>query len=300
MKILIIGAGVIGATYGWQLSTAGHDVSILARPGRKLALARDGFDIHYTDERTKPKSTGEVAFRPTIVDDWDSRDGYQLVIVAVRAQQLDELLPGLAARIGSATVLFFGNNWWGDEHIRQFLPASKYLFGFSRLVGGWRTEDRIECILFDAPGMVTMLGEPDGLQTERLRELVGMFQAAHLRPVISRDILGWLSTHYVEFLGAVGAILQIGSVEKFAENKDMVRAAILATREGLDVCKARGIAVKKAASMQLRLYSLPLWFLIPVAQMNYRLPGIQQFLSENIANGLEELGRQYSDVVTEG
>jgi hypothetical protein len=98
----------------------------------------------------------------------------------------------------------------------------------------------------------------------------------------------------------VGAILQIGSPEKFAQNKDLVRAAILATREGLNVYRTRGIDIKRAASMQLRLYALPLWFLVPVAQMNYSMPSIQQFLSENMAAGLEELSYQYTEGVTEG
>jgi ketopantoate reductase len=100
------------------------------------------------------------------------------VIVSVRAQQLDALLPELAAKSGATPILFFGNNWWANARIRNFLSASQYLFGFSRLVGGWRTENRIECILFDAPGMVTMLGEADGKQSARLQELQELFQRA--------------------------------------------------------------------------------------------------------------------------
>ena len=35
MKILIYGAGVVGCTYGWQLSKAGCDVTVLVRKGKK-------------------------------------------------------------------------------------------------------------------------------------------------------------------------------------------------------------------------------------------------------------------------
>ena len=35
MKILIYGAGVVGCTYGWQLSKAGCDVTVLVRKGQK-------------------------------------------------------------------------------------------------------------------------------------------------------------------------------------------------------------------------------------------------------------------------
>jgi len=40
MKILVFGAGVIGISYAWQLSLAGHDVALLVRPGRKQELER--------------------------------------------------------------------------------------------------------------------------------------------------------------------------------------------------------------------------------------------------------------------
>ena len=61
--------------------------------------------------------------------------------------------------------------------------------------------------------------------------------------------------------------------------------ALLATRERLDVYKARGFCVNRAASLNLRLYSLPLYLLIPLGQMNYRMPNLQQFMDENIADG---------------
>lgn len=38
MKILIYGAGVVGCAYGWQLSKAGCDVTVLVRKGQKRAL----------------------------------------------------------------------------------------------------------------------------------------------------------------------------------------------------------------------------------------------------------------------
>jgi ketopantoate reductase len=47
MKILVIGAGVIGTVYAWQLSEAGQEVSVLVRKGKKERLVEDGFCIRY-------------------------------------------------------------------------------------------------------------------------------------------------------------------------------------------------------------------------------------------------------------
>lgn len=38
MKILIYGAGVVGCTYGWQLSKAGCDVAVLVRKEQKKKM----------------------------------------------------------------------------------------------------------------------------------------------------------------------------------------------------------------------------------------------------------------------
>lgn len=59
-------------------------------------------------------------------------------------------------------MLLFQNNWWGDEKIKQYLPPDRYLFGFSRVVGGWKTDNVVECMISNSPGMATMLGERDG------------------------------------------------------------------------------------------------------------------------------------------
>jgi hypothetical protein len=300
MKILVLGAGVIGTTYAWQFSNAGHDVSILVRKSKREQIEKEGIHIRYKDERKKKSDPMEVTYHPVVVDKFHAQDNYDLIIVSVRAHQLEELLPSLADGSGKADILFFGNNWWGEEKIRRFLPAEKYLFGFSRLVGGWRAEDRIECIFFDNPELVTMLGERDGQLTPRLQNLQDVFKKANLRPVISQDILGWLSIHYVEFLGVIGGIRKAGSFDTFVDSSALIKDSILATRESLEVCKARGVDFKKAAPSNIRIIeSTPVFLLTPLVKMQYRTSSIKQFFEENIEHGMDEIHRQFCDVTSE-
>lgn len=51
MKILIYGAGIVGTTYGWQLSKAGHEIVVLVRPEKKQAIKEEGIHIHCADFR---------------------------------------------------------------------------------------------------------------------------------------------------------------------------------------------------------------------------------------------------------
>ena len=51
MKILIYGAGVVGCTYGWQLSKAGCDVTVLVRKGQKEFVQKNGIHFIWSDFR---------------------------------------------------------------------------------------------------------------------------------------------------------------------------------------------------------------------------------------------------------
>jgi ketopantoate reductase len=263
-------------------------------------VERQGIHIRYRDERLKKSEPLEVIYHPVVADQFNAQDAYDLIIVSVRAHQLDEVLPVLAADSGNADILFFGNNWWGEERIRRFLAPEKYLFGFSRLVGGWRTENGIDCIFFDNPELATMLGKRDGQITPRLQNWHVVFEKANLRPMISPDILGWLSIHYVEFLGVIGRIRKAGSYDAFIDKSGLIKDSILATRESLKVCKERGVDFKKAAPSNIRIIeSTPVFVLAPLVKMQYRMPSIKQFFEENIEHGMDEINHQFCEVTSE-
>ncbi len=300
MKTLVIGAGVVGAINAWQLAEAGYDVTLYVRPGNKAKLDADGIVIRCTDRRAKPEQLVETVFRPRIVEHFSPADGYALIIVAVKSTQVEALLPTLAVNAGSAYILFMTHNFWGAEKIRPYLSMERCLFGFTRVIGGWRVGNEINCILFDQPGLSTMLGEASGRLTPRLEAIRALFARAHLRPRVTHDIFGWLAMHYVEFLGAVGGILVAGSAQAFASKSVLVEQSLLATREALDVCRARGIKLRRSASFNLRLFYLPTELIVPLAKGQYASADIQHFLEENIARNMPEIATQYRDVLSEG
>lgn len=90
MKILVYGAGVVGSYFAARLKEKGHKVSILARSKRLLQVLEHGIVLEdaLTGRRTV---TGVDA-----VERLASRDVYDLVIAAVRKNQVKEILPVLA------------------------------------------------------------------------------------------------------------------------------------------------------------------------------------------------------------
>src|SRR5664279_4002284 len=99
MKILIFGAGVIGTTYGWQLAESGQDVTLLVRQGKKAAY-QNGIPIRCKDERTKPPKQIETVFHVKVTETFAAEDGYDLIMVCVKSNQLDAVLPELARNSG--------------------------------------------------------------------------------------------------------------------------------------------------------------------------------------------------------
>ena len=68
MKILIYGAGIVGTTYGWQLSKAGHEIAVLVRPEKKQAIKEEGIHIHCADFRGGKKEIEDIVFKPDVID----------------------------------------------------------------------------------------------------------------------------------------------------------------------------------------------------------------------------------------
>lgn len=99
MKVVVFGAGGVGAFYGGLLARAGGDVHVVARGAQLEALRRKGLHI-------SSLALGEIdvlplraTARPTDIGPAD------LVLVAVKAHQTADILDDLQPLVGERTVL---------------------------------------------------------------------------------------------------------------------------------------------------------------------------------------------------
>ncbi len=124
--MLVVGAGVIGTVYGAHVAAAGHQVSVLSHGPRTREVAAIGL-------RARDVLSGErVNVKTGVVP--DAAGDYDVVLVAVRCDQLASACAGLAVLAGRPAVVFFGNNPAGRAAIPGDLPGDAYL-GFPG-VGG--------------------------------------------------------------------------------------------------------------------------------------------------------------------
>jgi 2-dehydropantoate 2-reductase len=192
MRILIAGAGVIGTVYGAHLGAAGHAVSVLRHPPRTIDVAARGLTAR--DVLTGSRVEAGAAVVP------DAAAGrYDLVLVAVRADQLASACAELTGLQGAPAVLFFGNNPDGRAAIPAAVPGVVQL-GFPGIGGVLRDGTADYARIRQQPTALPTGSDP------RLAELEGALRQRGFAVQRVTDMDGWLAYH-AAFVACVTAAL---------------------------------------------------------------------------------------------
>jgi Ketopantoate reductase PanE/ApbA len=83
MRVLVVGAAIIGSIYGWALVESGHQVVHLVRSGRAAAL-RGGLKLDVFDRRKGHKRNFYGLYKLEAVETLSPTDAVELVIVPVK------------------------------------------------------------------------------------------------------------------------------------------------------------------------------------------------------------------------
>jgi 2-dehydropantoate 2-reductase len=291
MKILMFGTGVIGSIYGYVLAQAGNDVTHYVRPGKQKSL-EDGIRIQLLDGRSSPASQENVIYKVKIVECILPSDEYELVIVSVRHYQLDSALSALGDKIGDADVLIFNGNWGGFESLDGYLPRSKCLLGFPVAGGGFNAHTLDGALLDEI-----RLGELNGGYSLRLELIKQVFEGAGLKVDVQANMQHWLWVHFAINAGIIGAAFKAGGATELLNSVENLRKGILAGREALAVCRARGVDVEsfedtKSFYLPAWLGASAVWFM-----MKTNLPA-RKIMETHTA--VDELQAIYGDVLKTG
>jgi len=246
MRILVVGAGAVGAYFGGRLAQAGRDVTFLVRPSRAKQLAQDGLRI------ISPH--GDAVLTPKLINANKIDTPYDLVFLSVKAYALEAAMNDFAAAVGPETMIFPVLN--GMRHIDLLTKR----FGEHPVIGG-------VCLVvaeIDDAGLIVQLadiqrlayGERNGETTPRLQTLDATLRGAGFDARLSTDIMQAMWEKWVQLasLGAItclmrGAIGEIVAVPGGAELslKALDESAAVATACGHKPAEA--LLSKHAAAM---------------------------------------------------
>ena len=291
MEILIVGAGVIGTIYGSILADAGHAVTHYVRPGKKKTL-ENGISVRLLDGRSKKPTERSFTYNLKLTEELSAAHHYDLFIVSVRHYHIASVLPIIKDHIGQADLLFFNGIWKGLDEINQYISPSKYLWGFPVAGGGFDGQDLNGAVLGEIH-----LGELTGESTARLQRIRNVFEQAHIKVDVQSNMLHWLWVHFAINCGVIGAAFKAGGAKQLLSSIGNLRKAILAGRDALSVCRARGVDVSafddaKSFSLPPVLGAFAVWMM-----MKTNLPARRIFEKHT---AVDELQKMYIDVLTTG
>jgi 2-dehydropantoate 2-reductase len=231
LRILVLGAGVIGSVYTGKLLQAGHDVVLLARGPRLVELQTHGLILEDAESGNRAVLSVPSVSEPVADDHVD------LVLVSVRAEQLLGTLPALTGMTDGSDVLFFGNTATRQAELAAVL-GGRAVFGFPA-AGGTRDGPVVRYVLIGQ--QKTMLGEPDGTTSPRVRHLQSVLNEAGFPTLISANIEDWLIAHAAFVVPIAFALYQVGAdPARLAADPASMRLMVLATRQAFTALRANG------------------------------------------------------------
>ncbi|NCC30412.1 MAG: hypothetical protein EOM24_00125 [Chloroflexia bacterium] len=292
MRIALIGSGVVGATFGWQLTEAGHHVEVIDPMGRP-SLRSDGITIACLDQRRR-LCIKQARFVPPLRSAIDPDEPPDLLLVCVQRHQREAVMPTLATLPATMPILFLQQQWADRAAIEHWLTPAQYLLGFPAL-GGGRDPNGIFCWLLPE---ATVIGSPDGKPNALLYAAVRTLRSAQLTVQIDRMLTSLLDTRAIVRTVIAAAAIKAGSVGALSNSSEALAETALAIREGLDVCAAANPAIWHHP--YTRMYRWRLAEVVHALGRTLQRPRVRCALGGCIAHTLDELRGIANDVVRAG
>lgn len=231
MKILIVGAGAVGALFGSSLHQHGADVRFLLRPARKALVDAQGLTLEL------PSGSSHV--QPRTISAGELEGGYDLVVLTNKAPALESAITDVAPAVGE------------DTHILPLLNGLRHLdrldqtFGQERVLGGIAktiaTQASPTHILVNNAHSSITVGARTESQQAKARAVWQLLADAGIDADLSDHVMDdmWDKFCRMASLGAANCLLQ-GTVGEYMRSRSGGQIALQLFRECTDTAQAAG------------------------------------------------------------
>jgi 2-dehydropantoate 2-reductase len=246
MRIVVVGAGGIGAPLGASLAAAGEDVTFLARGAHLAAMRADGLRVE--------GDRGETVVRPAQATDDPAAIGQvDLVLFCVKLWDVEAAGERILPLIGSETsVIPLQNGIDSSERLLPILGAAHVLGGVAVVTGS-----------IVAPGVVRqtgkhhrmVFGELDSRITARAERIRTVCQDAGIEAVVSDDIQRARWEKFIALVAVSGlCALTRQPVGGLRDDPDIAPLLDDAMQEVIDVGRACGVRLGPDTLEPLRAF----------------------------------------------
>ena len=227
MKILIIGAGVVGSNLAHSIKK-GNDITILARGKTYENLKNNDLIIKH---KLKRKTVDHFK----IINILDKNDIYDVIFVASRFSSLDSIVP-IIVENKSKNIVFVGNNIVAEKYMN--IKNKNVLFAFF-MAAGKKCDGYINSICLNK----IEIGRTDGkdLSNEFRKSIL---KETKIKVIIENKMNDYLKTHACAVLPLVFASYKVnGNLKLLKKDKTYSLLIMDAIIEGYNVLKALGYEI---------------------------------------------------------
>ena len=254
-KICVVGAGAIGGLLAARFALAGDDVTVIDQGAHLAAIQKNGLKLEWHDGKVQTA-------RVKAVNKATEAGKQDVVVLAVKAHFLEQVVRDIDSLLDPDTVVLTVQNglpWWYfqklggkyDNHRLESLDPSGVL---TRNIDPNRV---IGCVVYPAaaavaPGVIRHvegdrfpIGELDGKETERVRELHDVFVKAGLKSLVLPDIRSeiWLKAWGNLSFNPISALTHATLVDicQFAETRELAATMM---KEAQDIAQKLGVTFR--------------------------------------------------------
>lgn len=227
MKILVLGAGVLGCNLAKNLYCSGKNVTLLARGNWAKEIRENGL-------RIKNKFSPRMSVsRVPVVTELEPDDFYDVIFVFVRYTQIESIIETLQAN-KTKNIVFVGNNVRAAEMAAR-LPEKNVMFAFASSAGH-RESDHVA----SADLRKMTIGQLVGAQSNE--KLIGqIFDGTKYKITYEPNMGDYLLCHAAFVIPAVFACYKTdGNLKKVKKDNAYLNRLIDVNIEGYRAIKNAG------------------------------------------------------------
>jgi 2-dehydropantoate 2-reductase len=227
MRILVAGPGAVGGFVAARLAEAGQDVTVLARPRRAARLRDDGLRLAGAGVAGGTRTVQVPVLTAADLAAAELAPGYDAVLLAVKADALDQVMKDIAPAVGPDTAIVPFLN--GMAHLDALAGAfgTAVLGGVLRVTTDLADDGTIRVL---TPLFEVELGELDGARSARADQLAAAFRDAGADVAVRADIVRamWAKWVFIASIGAVTSLMRapVGDIVAVPGGDDFARSVL--------------------------------------------------------------------------
>src|SRR5579871_1096660 len=254
-KICVVGAGAIGGLMAAKFALAGNEVTVIDQGAHLAAIKKNGLKLEWHDGKVETAKV-KTADKPADAGPQD------IVVLAVKAHYLDQVVREIDSMLGPDTIVLTVQNglpWWyfqklGGQYDNQRLKSLDPSGVLTKKIDANRL---IGCVVYPAaavtaPGVIHHvegdrfpIGELDGKETPRVKELHDVFVKAGLKSRVLKDIRSeiWLKAWGNLSFNPISALTHATLVDicQFAETRELAATMM---KEAQDIAQKLGVTFR--------------------------------------------------------